>query len=255
MGKVAYLINSYLRNMEDSKICIFLTGTIAPSDEVINLVHNDAKKREGEYYEAICKWICLKYPIVFCENSGYRSEKLAKLFISNPNCEYLQFESTANSKSEGEAEIFQYGFTHSKLLNQSEVIVKASGRYTIKNANTIINSILNSSNLKCVDIWCDLSKNLSFSDSRFFVFKPGFYRNYLEGHFRYIDENNAILFETCLARGVHSCLADGNGWLFLPQPIICKGIYGTEGIKFKNDIFRILKRSCFFYAKKIAFNL
>jgi len=255
LGEMTYSFSDYLYFMEDLKICIFLTGTISPSREVINLVHTDTKKRESEYYAAICDWILLDYQIVFCENSDYESKKLEALFANYPNCEYLKFHSSANSKSEGEAEIFKYSFSNSKTLREAQYIVKSTGRYTIKNTNTIIKKILENSTSFSNDVWCDLSRNLTFSDSRFFVFKPSFYQNYLEKYLQFINENNDIFFETCLARSVHSCLADGKKWALLPEPIICKGIYGTEGIEFKNDYFRILKRKLFLFVKKMTFNL
>lgn len=244
---------SWQANM-NHKYCIFLTGTISPPSDIINLVHKNTELRELDYYYAIEKWLKMPYPVVFCENSNYSSVRIKDIFSRRENSQFIQFNSSENSKSMGEAEIFKYAFEKSKLLQNSEYIVKCTGRYYVRNFQSILDFIDKKYSLK-IDIWADLGRSLTHSDSRFFVFKLPFYKDHLQNYFKEINELQGIDFEHVLARGIHSGLACGLKWNFLPEPIICQGIYGTGGIKFKNDFFRIHKRKFILLFKRLAFTI
>lgn len=233
-----------------TEFCIFLTGTIYPPYNILNLVHKNENIREQDYIDAIKKWLLLPYPIIFCENSGYQSEKINDLFKNKSRCQYIKFVSNKNSKSMGEADIFKFAFAKSELLQNSNYIIKCTGRYNIKNINKILEKVTKDSNQKPIDIWADLSKSLTYSDSRFFVFKPSFFYSHLIHYFNIIDEEKGIYFEHCLARSIHSCLASGSTWNFLPEPAICEGMHGTAGFKYKNDFLRVQKRKILLTVKR-----
>jgi len=227
-----------LLDKEDKKFCILLTGTIAPLN-IPNLKRLDHKEREQDYYNAIEKWMSLSFPVVFIENSSYESKSISSLFENRPNCEFIQFVSSASylGKGHGEAEIISYGFKVSKILRKSIYIIKSSGRQYISNTTNIIESIKGDE----LFVVCWLKRYMQYADSRFFVAKKDFFIMYLSKEMTLIDEKNDIYFEHVLARAVHRSIADGKLWLPPVEYPICNGISGTENLRYRTDLKSILK--------------
>ncbi len=219
-------------------VVILLTGTIKVSDTPY-LKMTDTAQRENEYYISIKKWINLKFPIIFCENSNYHSEKIYSLVKtqSPQNFEYLKF-STSESylgKGHGEAEIIKFVFNNSELLKKYSIVCKSTGKNYVTNAAEIIEKMLSSP-------FCDnmvttiLKRNLTFADSRFFFFKKDFYHNYLMKNMESIDEHQGIYFEHVLAKSVHYAMSQNQLWSMLPALPFYEGYYGSDGTRYKNFI-------------------
>jgi hypothetical protein len=94
-------------------IVILLTGTIKVSN-VPKLLLTDTAIRENEYCNSIKKWTSLRYPVIFCENSNYESDKIniAVKDIPPGDFEYLKFNTKVSHLGKGavEAEIIDYVF-------------------------------------------------------------------------------------------------------------------------------------------------
>lgn len=213
--------------------CLFFTATIDPGNSVPSLKRVDHNLRESDYIEAISKWIKFKIPIIFCENSNTRSEKIIKILSeSGVPFEYLSFQSIKShlGKGHGEFEIFEYAFQNSKILNDSIHIVKVTGRYTIKNFISLLNDCVEKDSF----IYVNIRYGYQWGDSRFFSFKKNFWYQYLSKYALSIDEKNMILFEHILAKATLSAILDNQKWVPLKSLPQVEGVYGTDNKVYKN---------------------
>ncbi|GAB3749955.1 hypothetical protein [Spirosoma pomorum] len=224
--------------MNKDRICILLTGTIAPSN-VPDLLRTDPTDRENDYFYAIEQWMQLNYPVVFVENSNYPSERIAALFTGRSDCEYIKFDTQVSSlgKSHGESEIIEYAFNNSKIIGETLVVAKSSGRQYVRNAMPIINFFVREQ--LYVIGW--FKYGLKFADSRFFVANKSFYLDYLKPSSKKINEKEGVFFEHVLASSVLRAMADGKKWSLPNVAPICEGISGTGNIVYKNGFLKVIK--------------
>lgn len=231
------------------KICLLLTGTIKPGI-VPNLKLVNYKEREKQYIEAITKWKKLNLPIIFCDNSNYTSDVINYLFRTSPNNhEYLKYlsKNSIHGKGSGEAELLDYVFKNSTLIHESDYICKVTGRYYIKNFRKILKFV--NSDKNNISIYSNISKYLTWVDSRFFIFKKEFYNNYLNARLLEINESKGIYFEHVLAQSVHDCMSNRCGWRLLPVYPDYIGLQGTSGISDKSNLFQKIKYNIYFKLK------
>lgn len=225
------------------RITVLLTATIDPKD-VIFVKRNDALVREKDYINAIKKWLEKKdFSIVFCENSGYKMDKLKSMIKNFPKMEteVLQFNGQdfpkELGKGYGELLIIKYAIQHSKLIRHSDYIIKVSGRYFIKNIEKIRSALLKDSD---VYLMADLKRNLTSGDSRVFAFKPSFALNYLSKFQDLINDSKGFYIEHALARAALHAISDGYKWMPLPSKPIIVGYAGTSDTPYKVSKIRWL---------------
>lgn len=228
--------------------CILLTATIAPYN-VPDLKRTDSKQRENDYIEALKFYLQFNLPIIFCENSNTKSEIILEILKnSKTKFEYLTFKSrlSIEGKGKGEAEILSYTFLNSTIIKTTTSIIKITGRYKVKNFLDQIKEINNGS------IYVNLTNNLSYSDSRFFILNNFFYDNYLSLNFKKINEKKGIFMEHALLSSTLNYIADFNKWSLLNQKIIYEGVYGTDNTEYYNSSLKLLIKKLF-YRFKIYF--
>jgi len=233
-------------------ICILLTAAIKPNN-VPNLKRTDPKNREKDYIDSLHKWTSLGINLVFVENTNYDSPEIYSL-LDNNQCEYLKYTSHIGNtgKGYGEAEIMRFAIKHSKYISQSDIIVKATGRYFISNLNKILREVENKEEWDIVAI---LKRDLKFADSRMFICKKRFLTEHFEYYYDDINEEKGIFFEHALARAIHSCMSKG-GTLMLPNQMpIFEGVSGTEGLPYNNSILRLIKRNVLLKLSKLLISL
>jgi len=229
--------------------CILLTATIAPYN-VPGLKRTDSEQRENDYIEALKFYLQFNLPIIFCENSNTKSETILEILKnSKTKFEYLTFKSqlSIEGKGKGEAEILSYAFLNSTIVKTSTSIIKITGRYKVKNFLNQINKINNGS------IYVNLTNNLSYSDSRFFILNNFFYDNYLSLNFKKINEKKGIFMEHALLSSTLNYIADFNKWSLLNQKTIYQGVYGTDNTSYYNNIFKLFLKKIFYRFKIYLF--
>ena len=228
------------------KKCLFLTASIDPKNTP-KVDRNSIELRENDYFTALRNFSKLNYKIVFCENSGYHSEKIFNFCLEN-NIEYLTFTSKESykGKSHGEKEIFDYALAFSKYISESDIIVKITGRLYIENTSAILESISKSSFL----VSLNFTKNLVLTDSRFFIFKKEFYIDYFKVVLeKDLDEERSIGFEKCLSRACHLAISDGKTWIPLPFYPIYSGYNAFQNKELQKDFFTRLKYKIYYKIK------
>ena len=237
-----------------SEICIFLTASIEPQN-VIGLNRNSVSEREDDYYNALIFYLRLNYKIVFCDNSMYDSKKILELVEKNiDKIEYLKFKSENSyfGKSHGEKEIFDYAHENSLFMKSSKYIVKVTGRLIVSNISKILNKIFLSDNDFFVS--ANISRNLTYSDSRFFIYKKEFYRESLEPVLRtQLNDWKRVYFEFCLARSIHSRLTFSTDFILLPYYPKFIGRSGATNKDYKKSFFDESKYELFFRLKNYFF--
>ncbi len=222
--------NSYKAN-----ICIFLTATIDPKDIVL-LKRNNPIARENDYIKAIKKWMDIQqFPIVFCENSGYNIDKIKNdIKNSEKKFEILQFKGNSFprelGKGYGETMIIDYAIKHSKLIKNSDYIIKVTGRYFIKNIEKMVNTLSRDND---VYVMADLKKNLTWADSRVFAFKPSFFIEYLSKFHNLLNDSKGFYLEHALSRAILRAISDGHKWIPLPSKPIIIGYSATSDTSYK----------------------
>jgi len=223
-----------LNTMPKVNICILLTATI-DSKGVVFMERNDPSTRENDYIIAMKKWMKKDFgSIVFCENSGYNLDKIKKIMDDYPDkkTEILQFEGQdfprEYGKSYGELMNIKYAVDHSKVIKNSDYVLKVNGRYFIKNIKKIIDSLSHDKNIY---IMAEFKRNLTVGDSRVFAFNPSFISDYLSKFQDSINDSKGFYFEHALARATLGAMSDGHKWVPLPHVPVMIGHSGTTGIK------------------------
>ena len=238
--------------MNKTRVVLLLTATIDPKG-VVFLKRNDPLVREQDYINALSKWLeTVHIPIVFCENSNYKSNKIINLRknYSNKEIEILQFAgqnfSKELGKGYGELLIIKYAIQHSNFIEHSDYVIKITGRYYIKNIQKIMRALLNDKNFY---VMVDLKRNLTWADSRTFAFKPGFINNYLSKYQDLINDSKGFYLEHALARAVLRAVSDGYIWIPIPSKPIITGYSGTSDAPYSASMVHWLLSKVIHYIK------
>lgn len=234
--------------MKNLNCPILLTASINP-DNFDFVGRKGVENREMDYYNAIKFYVIKGYQVVFIDNSNYNSEKILNEFKYNSNFEYLTFQSSLSflGKGHGEKEIIDFGLVNSIFLKEAEFFVKITGRIIVKNINFLIKDIEYDEK----SLVANLSRNLSWADTRIMFISKFFFNNYfLPTANKYLDEKNGVFFEKIYAKSIHSFLADKGSLKFWNQYPLYRGINGQNGNVFNLNILRRFKYDFFLFLKK-----
>jgi len=223
-------------------VCLLLTATIDPKN-ISFMKRDNPLIREMDYLVALQQYCKLKIPFVFCENSDYDLTNIKQLLERTCTIPYevLQYEGQdfprTKGKGYGEMQTLSFAILNSKIIDNSVYIIKINGRYFIKNIRNIISKLKGNN----VDVYADFSKNLTFADSRVFIFTKDFFSNFFQKRLKTIDDSKNIYFEHVLANAIHESILNGSVWNMLPESPILIGFSGTNNSKYKNSFYSIMK--------------
>jgi hypothetical protein len=208
---------------------LLLTGTITPNKNIIYTKHINRRERLEEYTKSIEHWLKISDfdKIIFCENSANSEFK-----IQNSKIIYMTYKEDENltnlyGKGFGEYNILNY-IINNYDFNSNDVLHKVTGRYIVKNYVK---------NPRANVLYLRFRKNLSYSDSRYFVASIDFFRNYLIGGGQYVDEPNGVYFEHLLRDAGLKYILDGKSYIPLFTPVI-DGVSGTSNTKYNSSLVR-----------------
>ena len=228
------------------KYCLFLTASIDPKNTP-QVGRHSIQTRENDYFNALSNFSKLGFSIVFCENSGFHSEKIINFCIQN-RIEYLSFISKESykGKGHGEKEIFDFALVNSKYLSDADYIIKVTGRIFIKNIDLIINNFSKKEFL----VSTNLTRNLTWSDSRLIIFKKEFYFDYFEISLKKdLDESKGVVFERCLARACHKAMSDNHLWVPIPNYPHYIGYNASTNEMYQKNIYKRIKYMIYYNIK------
>lgn len=213
--------------------CLLLTATIRVKEDVVFTARKDTQERFDDYKKALRFWLSQASvgSLVFVENSGFDISELRDLVkqFAGKRVEFLSFTAPAFDgnlgKGYGEMICMEYALEHSRLLAQTEQIVKVTGRYALSNPDRFLKLL---EEQKDAAIVCDLLLNLTWADSRIFAATPEFLRTYLFPLKEKINDSRGSNFEHILARAAHACMANCGIWTEPPFPLEIQGISGSQ---------------------------
>jgi hypothetical protein len=208
-----------------SETVLLLTATISPGCST-NTARYDPQVRLQDYRSALTHWLthgpCRH--VVICESSAapdtYFSEQAALAKQLGRTLEFYSFQQDFDAilgKGFGELSIIEHALTHSPRLAQAQTILKATGRYIVRNAANLYQQAGTGE----ADVICDLREYLTVADCRWFAATPQFFRQYLIPRHSDCDDSKNRFLEHILVQATHAALADGLTWR-LPQknPVI-----------------------------------
>ncbi len=244
--------------MQKIDFCLILTATINPG-EIPDLVRKDVGIRLADYKKSFEFWI--KKPnikkIIFIENSNYDLSyfhNLAKKYNSNgKQIEILSNNLNSNfdknlGKGFGQYLCLKEVFDTSSIAKNTNYFIDVTGRHCITNFDNILNDI----NLNKSDIYVNLSDNLKFSDTNIYGGSKSFFLDYLIPETNKTNDSEGKIFENCVAKAVLKAVADDYTISKTPIYPVIDGYIGTNGKKYKQNIFKKIK--LFFFRKlKIYF--
>jgi hypothetical protein len=227
------------------KVCVLLTAAI-DCKSVAFVKRSNPTTREDDYVRSLEKWIdSTAYPIVFCENSGYPLNKIEKVMrkCTNRDTECLQFEGNdfpgEFGKGFGELRIIEYAVQHSRLIMESDFVVKVTGRLFISNVEAVASGLSQSGT---VQVMADLGSNLTRANSQMFIFRPSFIGDYLSAFRDWVNDSKGQYFEYALARAILRAVSDGHEWGPLQARPIIVGSSGTGDFLFTVSRLRLAAR-------------
>lgn len=232
-------------------LVVLLTSCINPGN-VYSVARRDPAIRLNDYLGTLKYFLHLPSiaNIVFCDNSGADLSDIQEVKRSNnpyhKNLEILSFYGQPNhpeyGKGYGEMRIINYALDHSYIIRESDMIMKVTGRLIVANAESIARAI---SKTNGIDVFCDLRRNLSTSDSRLFCATQRFLRDYFMPFQEIMNESTRICFEDFLARAVHRAMADGLRWSMLPYAHDIHGVAATANEPIPSSRWRFISRELF----------
>lgn len=238
-------------------IVVLLSGTV-DTKEMELVERKDPSVREKDYIESLSFWRGQGLKIVFCENSGWDLSKIRNEISGDAAVEILQFEGQNFPKNlgkgYGEMGIIKFAFAHSEFIGNARMVIKVTGRYRVRNFRTFLEFILKHSG--SYDLVCNLEKNLSWADSRFFMAKREFFSEYFFGYHQQIDDSKKSYFEHALAKAALKGICDGGlTWSPLPAAPFYRGYYATANTMYSGNIIKhILKnkmqQAAFYFFRK-----
>lgn len=213
-----------------NQISIVLTSTVDPKG-IVFMQRADPLVRLRDYQQALQRWVEDRWVrnIIVVENSNYALDSLrdiASAARTDKNIEFLGFDGQdfprGLGKGYGETLALTHVLQHSLQLRKTRRFLKINGRYFVGNLGKVLAGM-------SVDtqIYCNLNKRMTFSDSRFFGGDLAFLERVCVEGLR-VNDQQGVWLEHALARSMLLGIADGLSWRFIsPVPNI-EGLSATH---------------------------
>lgn len=253
-----------MNRVHNKDIVLLLTACINPQGMAFTALQ-DAEERKNQYIEAIRYYISnTRYKIVVVENTLF---DLTSFFIPEERLEFLTFEGNSFDKTlgkgYGEGLIMNYAFSNSKLIEQSNHIIKISGRHIISNVIPIVKISNLFYRMSDGYVICQILPSLKEAISDMFIASKSFYKCSLLPNLKKCNDTQGVWFEHVF----YECLLEASKqqefkYSPLPFALSQRGLSGSEGwsykpVPFKRQIltfYRFLK-FLFFKPNRITDNI
>lgn len=236
---------------------LLLTATIDPGTTPL-VERRNPLTRLQDYESALDTWLRsgAVSRVVFCENSGYDLaplKEIARRHGGGCEVEFIELADNGSGavrgKGHAELRLIERALRTSRLLARSDVIVKCTGRLTVRNASPVLEAI----GAADFDIMCGLKQFLSFADSRLFAATPAFIETYLLPRSGMIDDGASVFLEHALACAAASAVADRLLWRPFPILPCIAGISGTSGKSMTDGTLKRITRAVYHRVSRIVY--
>lgn len=229
-----------------TKIHLLLTATVDPQG-VVNMHRADPSLRLSDYRSA-CSWWNTAFAssglesITICDNSNH-------LIAPGSNTETWgnivsltwdgQGFDRSLGKGYGEMQTIKAAFERlGPQWGSRDWVIKCNGRYRVPSINRLCKFIQDSDS---TDLIADMSRNLSWCDSRFFAARVQCWNDALIPFGERLNDSIGFYFEHGLACAAHELMAQRKGFNLLPFAPKILGISGSMGFSY-NSSFALLKQ-------------
>lgn len=244
--------------MYNFDFAIILPCTINPCD-MPNVARYDVETRLNDYKKSFNFWIENKNinKIILIENSGYDLSFFNKIAKKFPNKKIEIISSNSNNsfnkklgKGYGEYLCLKEVFENSKIVKNTDYFIKITGRYIIKNFNSILKDMISNN----ADIYLNLSNNLKYSDSVIYGGNKKFFENYVIPEKEKTTDEINNLSENKIANATLKAVSDGLTLSKIPIYADKEGFIGTNGKKLRQNTLKKIKLYFFRKIKNYFFS-
>ena len=244
--------------MNNFDFAIILPCTINPCD-MPNVVRYDVETRLNDYKKSFNFLIENKNinKIILIENSGYDLSFFNKIAKKFPNKKIEIISSNSNKsfnkklgKGYGEYLCLKEVFENSKIVKNTDYFIKITGRYIIKNFNSILKDMISNN----ADIYLNLSNNLKYSDSVIYGGNKKFFENYVIPEKEKTTDEINNLSENKIANATLKAVSDGLTLSKIPIYADKEGFIGTNGKKLRQNTLKKIKLYFFRKIKNYFFS-
>ena len=226
------------------KKILYLTCSFLPGD-VVFLNRKNASDRIEDYSKAFKYWLTKEHlfdKIIITEDTAFDVNKFILNLISNK--EVIQKIEIIKINRNNEVDVRGKGFGEMAQINSivniqwltdDDYIYKCSGRYIVRN----IESIMDTDGNDCVAIVHD---NFTWADSGFFIAKFKFIKEYLLYYKDFPDDSLGKYFEHALAKAICLSLSFKGSWRIFNKRPDLNGYSGTKNKIIKSNTIKELIR-------------
>ena len=231
--------------MKKFDFCLILTCTINPIN-MPNLVRHDSQIRLGDYKKSFTFWAHNPHvdKIVMIENSNYDlsyfkdmskdlTTKQIEIISSNSNNTYKK----ELGKGYGQYLCLKEIFENSQIIKKTNYFIDVTGRHCVKNFKKIINDICRNN----TDIYVNLTSNLKFADANIYGGTKKFFTEYVLPETSKTNDSLNNIFENCVAKATLKAISEGMTLSETPIYADIEGYIGTNGKKYKQNLFKKIK--------------
>ena len=216
-----------------SQLAILLTACVNPNGMAYTTVQNPQIRLNQ--YKTTLRWYLenTKEKIVFIENTLCDFSNDFYEYITSGRLEYITFEGNTYNrmlgKGYGEAMILNTALEQSKILRESDTIIKITGRLKILNINKLIHNIKSQ---KTVYANTDIKNGHAFCYSTIFISPKEFLKKYFLPKINSLNDSNGYYFEHLLYDTMMIWRKAGESHSDFKSPLIIDGISGSTGKKY-----------------------
>lgn len=213
--------------------CLIVTGCMTPQSGVKNLVISDPEIRKQQYMESLQYYINnteIKN-ICYCDNSlAPCNEELIKIANDKgKRLECISFQGDTEKVAEkgkgyGEGDILDYAIKNSRLIEETDVLIKVTGRLRVMNMRAILRMAARE--------YSYFEMHHGYVDSRCYIVKKKDYVKYLSGVKERVQDGSGYYIEHVLFDEINS---HSDRFHPLPFALNISGMSGSMGIAYKDS--------------------
>lgn len=244
--------------MQNFDFSLILTCSINPKN-MPDLVRSDKDLRLSDYKKSFQFWVNHEQikKIIMIENTGYDLEYFRKIASKFTDKETEIISSSSNEtfdkklgKGYGQYLCLKEIFEKSLIVKNTNFFIDITGRHIVKNFKKLLNEIINEK----PDIYLNLTDNLKFADTNIYGGTKTFFEKYVIPETQKTDDRKNNIFEKCVAKATLKALANGLVLSSIPTYAEIEGYIGTNGKRYKQNLFKKMKLSLYKKCKNYFFN-
>ena len=223
-----------LAHVAHPSVAVLLTATVDPGTTPFVLAQ-DPRHRLAEYVSCFRSWLDAgaraDCAVVLCENSGTGLDALQRISDSS-SCTSRVIAVSSNrdaherGKGAGEMALIAAALEQAPELAAAEYVLKVTGRFYVRNWEMLLWRCFQTGD---ADVFADIGNDLRVAETRCFLARRSFLREFCVHHADQIDDHRGRYIEHVLASAIHRGMGAGRMWLPLTIVPAVVGRSATTG--------------------------